>query len=293
MARQIKKLKNIIIPNPKKLEKTIKAFMQEGADKIHILSGFDSTLTRTLVNGEKVNSLIAVLRNNKLLTPDYRDRADALFNKFYPIEHNPHISFKEKKRAMHKWWILHFNLLIKAGFSKKDIAKTVKLAKTTLRAGGQRFFKLLGENKIPLIIMSASGLGRESVKAYLKYGNNHTNNIHIISNSFIWNKNGRAIGYNKPIIHSVNKDETLVKNFPAVMKKIKLRTNVVLMGDMLEDLHMITGFNYDHLIKIGFLNENIKTKLPIFKKHFDVILLNDAPMYFVNQLLKKITAKKL
>ncbi len=281
-------MNNVIISNPIKFAKLIKTFKKAGAAKIHVLADFDRTLTKAFVRGKKVISLINILSEKNFLSPDYPAKADALFNKYYPIEHNPRISFTKKKRAMRQWWVEHFELLIKSGFSKKDIACAVSQAKTTLRGGGRRFFKLLSDNKIPLIIMSASGLGREAVKAYLKNGENHSANIQIISNTFTWDKNGRAIRVNEPIIHSANKDETLVKNFPAIMKKVKTRTNVILLGDQLHDLHMITGFEYGHLIKIGFLNENVKANLKLFKKHFDVVLLNDAPLGFINQLIKKI-----
>lgn len=139
--------------------------------------------------------------------------------------------------------------------------------------------------------MSASGLGRESIKLYLKEiknGANHSNNIHIISNSFVWDKTGRAIAYNQPIITSANKAETMVKNFPAIIKKIKSRTNVILLGDNIHDLYMVTGFDYDNLIKIGFLNDDVKAKSPLFKKYFDVIILNDSSMGYINRLLKSI-----
>ena len=280
--------KNILIPNPKKLAKLIKAFQQAGADKIHVLSDFDNTLTKAFVNGEKTPSLISVLRRENLLTPDYSTKAFILYHKYGPLENDPRLSLKEKKRLMREWWLTHFKLLIKTGLNRKDIAKAVNSENMRLRSDGQHFFKLLEKNKIPLVIMSANGLGKEAVKAYLKNGANHLNNIHIISNSFVWDKNGRAIKFNKPIIHSANKDETMVKNFPSVIKKVKSRTNVILLGDKPEDTHMVAGFNYNNLIKIGFLNENIKTNLPIFKKHFDVILLNDASMDYINQLIKKV-----
>ena len=85
----------------------------------------------------------------------------------------------------------------------------------------------------------------------------------------------------------MNKNETFVKNFP-VYKTIKNRKNVLLLGDSLHDVEMITGFDYDNLIKIGFLNENIKENLPHYKKVYDVILTNDNSMDFVNNLLKQL-----
>jgi len=287
-----KKSKNIIISNPKRLAKLVAAFKRGGAAKIHVLADFDRTLTKAFVNGEKTPSLISVLRRENLLTPEYSAKAFALYHKYGPLEHDPRLSLKEKKRLMRQWWLTHFKLLIKTGLNKKDIAKAVNSENMRFRGGAPRFFKFLYGHKIPLVILSAGGLGQESILMFLKKRAKLYGNIQIISNSFIWDKNGRAIGFNEPIIHTANKDETEIKNFPAVMKKIKNKTNVILLGDLTEDLNMITGFNYDNLIKIGFLNENIKTNLPIFKKRFDVILFNDAPMDFINKLLTVIASER-
>lgn len=283
-----KQSKNILIPNPKKLEKLISAFRRDSAARIHVLADFDRTLTKAFVNGEKTLSLISVLRRENLLTLNYSAKAFALYHKYGPLEHDPRISLKEKKRLMRKWWLTHFKLLFKTGLYKKDIARAVASKGMRLRSGGTNLFKLLHKNNIPLVIISAGGLGKESISQFFKKRAKLYGNIQIISNSFIWDKNGRATGFKEPIIHTANKDETEVRNFPSVMKKIKARTNVILLGDMLEDLQMITGFDYANIIKIGFLNENVKTNLKFFKKHFDVILLNEASMDYINQLIKKI-----
>jgi len=61
-----------------------------------------------------------------------------------------------------------------------------------------------------------------------------------------------------------------------------------LLGDNLEDIGMVDGFEYDNLLKIGFLNENIEENLENYKKAFDIVILNDGSMEFVNNLLKEI-----
>jgi len=85
----------------------------------------------------------------------------------------------------------------------------------------------------------------------------------------------------------LNKKEIFVKDFPA-FSDVKERKNVILLGDGVDDIDMIEGFDYDNLIKIGFLNENVEENLPEFKKNFDAIILNDEEMDFVNKILKEI-----
>jgi 5'-nucleotidase len=79
----------------------------------------------------------------------------------------------------------------------------------------------------------------------------------------------------------------MLKKFP-FYKKIKGRKNVILLGDNLEDAGMIKGFDFENLIKIGFLNEKVKENLKEYKKVYDVLITNDSSMEFVNELLKEI-----
>ena len=116
-------------------------------------------------------------------------------------------------------------------------------------------------------------------------------NIYIISNSFEWDEKGNMIGVKQPIVHSMNKDETVVKDFPEAFKMVEDRKNVLLLGDILGDIAMIDGFDYDNLIKIGFLNENIDQDLKYFKNDYDIVLLNDSSMKPINNLLKEIIDK--
>jgi 5'-nucleotidase len=91
-------------------------------------------------------------------------------------------------------------------------------------------FDSLYDKKIPLLILSASGLGYDSIYYCLKHENKLYDNIDIISNDFVRDEDGKAIGVREPIIHSFNKDETVVKNFP-IYEEIKDRKNILLLGD--------------------------------------------------------------
>ena len=66
---------------------------------------------------------------------------------------------------------------------------------------------------------------------------------------------------------------------------IKDRKNVILLGDNIEDIAMIEGFDYNNLLKIGFLNYEVEKNLDKFKQDFDVLVLNDGEMDFVNDLI--------
>lgn len=280
-------MENIIIPDKEKLEEKIRDITKAGISKLHVISDFDRTLTKAFVNGEKVPSMISVLRSEKYLTSEYSNKAYAFFDKYHPIEIDPDIPLEKKKKAMNEWWTKHFELLINSGLNKKDLEKVVKSKKLELRLGVLGFLEILKKNDLPLVILSSAGLGADSISLFLEYKKSNYDNICIISNAIEWDKKGKAIGFKKPIVHSMNKDETLLKEFD-FFYKIEKRKNVILIGDTLEDASMIKGFDYDNLIAIGFLNEDIEKNLEAYRRNYDILILNDGNFDYVNELLKKI-----
>lgn len=280
-------MENVLISNKERLNELKSKFKEEGVEKIHVISDFDRTLTKAFVNGKKTHSLISILRDGNYLTKDYAKKAHALFDKYHPIEIDTKISLEEKRKSMEEWWRTHFKLLIKSGLNRTDLKKVVDSGKIKFRNYLFDFLDILNKHKIPLIIFSSVGLGGEPLSMLFEKENKLTNNIHIVSNSYRWDKDGNAVSVKEPIIHILNKSAIVIHRFP-FFNEIKDRKNVILLGDGLGDLGMIEGFEYDNLIKIGFLNENIEENLEIYKKNFDVVILNDSDMNFVNKLIKEI-----
>jgi len=278
---------NIIIANPEELQRKINIFREQGINKIHVLADFDKTLTKEFVNGKKITSIVAILRNEGYLTPDYPERAKELHSKYYPIEIDTSIPIEEKKDMMLEWWKKHFELVIKSKLNKSDLANVINSENIALRKRAKDFFNLLNELEIPIIIISSSALG-ETISMFIEKENLLFDNIKIISNEFIWDDEGYAIEIKEPIIHIFNKDETIISKFP-FFDQVKDKKNVILLGDSLGDLGMIEGFDYDNIIKIGFLNENIEQSLEIYKKSFDVVILNDGDFSYINQLMEQIS----
>lgn len=270
------------------IQKLIAKFSADGVEKFHILADFDGTLIKHFApDGSKVPSLISILRDEGYLTPDYSRKAKALFAKYHPLEINPKISKEEKKKAMQTWWTKHYNLLIKSKLNKKDIQQAVQSQRVRFRQGVKEFLEFLKQKNIPLVIISSGGLGTESIRLYLKNKNLLFSNIYIISNEFTWDKDGYLIGIKKPIIHVKNKDETILKNF-SFYNKIAKRKNVLLLGDSESDVDMITGFDYDNLLKIGFWNEPTVKNAKDYKKNYDILIKNDGTFEQVNQILKQM-----
>jgi cytosolic 5'-nucleotidase 3 len=113
-------------------------------------------------------------------------------------------------------------------------------------------------------------------------------NIHIITNIFEFDANGNAIKISTPHIHSLNKDEAAVRNYP-FYEKLKNRKNVILLGDSIGDIEMTNGIMPSNVLKIGFLNEKVddKTKLA-YENSYDVLITEDKDMNFINEFLEDI-----
>ena len=71
-------------------------------------------------------------------------------------------------------------------------------------------------------------------------------------------------------------------------KKIENRKNIILFWDNLSDTSMIKNLQYKNIIKIWFLNENIKNNIDSFKKIYDIIILNDWSAKFLNKFFVQL-----
>ena len=175
-------MKNVVISDEAELEKKISYIKKQSFSSLHVVSDFDRTLTKAFVKGKFVPSLISVLRDGNYLTPDYAEKAHALFKKYNAIETNPEIPIEEKQAEMHEWWTSHFDLLIKSGLNKKDLEKVVETGNVEFRQGTKEFLDFLHNNNIPLVIFSSSGLGGDAIEIFLRKHKRFYDNIHIISN---------------------------------------------------------------------------------------------------------------
>ncbi len=278
-------MSNIIFSNKNKYKEILENISKWWFSNLHILSDFDKTLTKEFIDWEKRPSLISILRRQNILWEEYSKKAYELFDYYNPIEIDPNIWLEEKKEQMTIWWEKHLDLLVKTGLKKQDIDKAINSGIIRFREWVTYFLNLMNMEKVPVVIISANALGSDSNYLFLEQNWVNISNIKIISNSFIWDENWIAIWYNKPVIHVFNKDETVLKSFPDIFNEIKSRKNVILLWDSLWDPGMIEGFEYDNLLKIWFLNDNIDELLEEYKKHYDVVIVWDWDFGFINEII--------
>ncbi|HCP09010.1 MAG TPA: hypothetical protein DIT25_04400 [Candidatus Moranbacteria bacterium] len=277
--------KNIIIPDGVSLEKLKKEIAWSGAENFYVLADFNRTLTKAFIGGKKASTSFASIRSGKFLPEDYVAKAEEMFEKFHLVEIDPNMSAAEKNPILLEWWKAHFQLLIDHKFGRDTLEKIGEARMSRLREGAEQFLDFLHSKNIPLVIVS-SGLGDIALE-HLRQAGKLTDNVHMISNLFEFDENGKATGYKDLIVHPFNKTEIKIENLP-VYEKIKNRKNILLLGDEIDDLGMLANLKYDNLIKIGFLNEDIENNLESFKGNFDIVILGDGNMNHVNELIKEI-----
>jgi 5'-nucleotidase len=276
---------NIIISNLN-TEKIIEKIILDGKERLHILTDFDRTLTRAFVDGKLSPTVIAGLRNGNYLTPDYPEKATELFNYYHPIEIDKNIPLSQRSKEMHDWWKKHFELLVASGLDRNTLQTMVNENLSVFREGAKDFFEILSKKNIPIVIMSAGPA--DAIKMVFEKNTIELNNIDIIGDYFEFDENGKVLTIKEPLIHSLNKSEIALKSFPEVFDKVKQRKNVIVIGDNISDLGMLDGFDYDNVLKIGFLNERINEQLEDYKKVFDIIIINDGSMDYINNIILKI-----
>ncbi|GHW02361.1 hypothetical protein AGMMS50249_1470 [candidate division SR1 bacterium] len=267
---------------------TLQNIIADGPDQLHILADFDSTLTRAFVNGKKSGALIQILYHEGYLTEHYQQQANVDHDYYLPIEKDETLSFEYRKAMMQEWWTKHKSLLVAEGLTKDHIIQAMHSSNIQLRDGYQTFFSLLYDHHIPLVILSAGGLGTLSIQQYLENQGVFYDNISLIGNEFTWDQHGKAIGRKEPLIHSLNKDETILQAFPEVYSQIESRKNVILLGDNPNDTKMIDGFDYKNLIKIGFLNSDTDKYIDKFREVYDIVITDDGNLDAVNEMLEEI-----
>jgi cytosolic 5'-nucleotidase 3 len=263
---------------------TIPEFLTSSPESLQVLTDFDGTLTKELKDGVPAQSIISVLRNKAgYLDEDYQKKAHELYEKYHATELDKSLSPEEIKAKMFEWWTQHFDLLIQKGLNRKDIEQVASSGIIELREGAKEFLHQMNKQNIPVVIMSASGLG-DAIPLFMQSKILDLPNILYAVNRMVFDSLGKAIDYEKPVIHSHNKDETLLSNFPEIYKKIAHRTNVLLLGNSVGDSNMADGFTHEALLKIAFLDKedpSFEKKHEKMSENFDQLITDGTFKEFI------------
>lgn len=86
-------------------------------------------------------------------------QAGQLRAKFYPIEHDVHMTVEEKIPYMIEWWHTAQSLILSSNLNKSMMRNVVLRSKLELRKGVKKFITDLLHTNTPILVFSA-GLGK-------------------------------------------------------------------------------------------------------------------------------------
>ena len=123
--------------------------------------------------------------------------------------------------------------------------------------------------------------------------------FNLVSNLGVYEDN-ILVKFNKPYVHIMNKAGH-VKKFIDLQKQLDeeshhhLRGNIIVMGDVIEDLKMIAEISYDNIIKVGYLNNPTQDSHLIeeYEKVFDIVILNDGNLWPIVSIIDVVAGRKI
>ncbi|KAM3859948.1 7-methylguanosine phosphate-specific 5'-nucleotidase-like [Diretmus argenteus] len=277
---------SVVMRERSKVEETIQAMQQAGAESLQVISDFDMTLTKFAHNGRRVPTTHNILDNRLLINEDCSRKMKELFNTYYPIEIDASWTVEEKLPLMVEWWTKVHELLIQQKIRKDMLAQTVKESSAMLREGYRGFFDRLAEQQVPLLIFSA-GIG-DILEEVVRQNHVFRPNVHIISNYMDFNHAGVLRAFKGQLIHTFNKREGALLH-AAHLRELQGRPNVLLLGDSLGDLTMADGVSQpQNILTIGFLNDQVEERKELYVNSFDIVLVKDETMDVPNAVLNRI-----
>jgi len=261
-------------------------------DRLVIVADFDRTITSAFVAAGVAGSTShGILESCSVLSSEYRVKAQALLDKYHPIEFSATLSKEEKLPLMQEWYRQSHALLLEESISEETIRQAVADANIRIRPGFAELRREAATRGIPLVVYSA-GLGNV-VKEVLCQCVEKGEQLPVVSNWLRFGPGGgNACGFDEPLVHMFNKDgaRLLEQLGEAEWRALSRgRDTALLLGDGLGDCTMTDGLGMRTIVRLGFLNEITRdaqqSRLPKYTAAFDAVVLADGPMDWLLLLL--------
>ncbi|KAL6552624.1 hypothetical protein OROHE_007988 [Orobanche hederae] len=304
---------DVMVGDPQLLQSKITSIRLGGPSKLQVIADFDATLTKYWIDGQRGHSSHGLLQQGN---PEYDLKRQKLYEHYHPLEIDPTIPLDEKAKLMEEWWEKTHALLTEGGLTYSAIESSVAKSRIAFRDGVTELFELLEvlyepnpllpmgfgfeRSNVPVLIFSA-GLADIIEEVLRQKLHKSFKNVRIVSNRMDFDQNGNLVSFKGKTIHVLNKNEHAidmagpvhdqlgdVNGVAADISSVKLRTNVLLLGDHIGDLGMSDGLNYSTRISVGFLNDNIEGSCDSYRNAFDVIYMNDTSMRGVVKLVSQL-----
>lgn len=246
-------------------------------NKLLVVADFDGTLTQSSVDGHKTPSLTNILVSKWYLWDDFGRECDALYRYYRPIEYDHTIDVVHRS-MMQQWRIAVKHLMIQHRFHRDHILQIAHSDLIIPRPWLIQCLQLLHKHRVPVIIMSASGVGADAIQEYLLYRHlRWDDTMTILSNQCVRDNQGYMIDFVVPIIHSLNKTGRMIVDHSQYISW-KYKRDILLLWDHIHDLQMTDDMPYDRQYAIWRCNPDTHHDLTLYTKYFDHVITNDGPM---------------
>lgn len=205
------------------------------------------------------------------------------------MEINPAIPKHEKHTIMKEWRTnaheallehrIHCDLITDLLHPSSEVGSQV-----ILREGSNRLLKICHAHDIPVLVFSA-GIAN-IIEEFLAHRQVLLPNCRVLSNRMLFDQHQLHNGYDEPLVHSANKAKICEI---AADDLADHRCHFVILGDHLHDAEVGDGIEHAQLhLKVGLLSDRVEERLEDFKATYDVVIIADGPLDFVNDLLDEI-----
>lgn len=218
----------LIVVDPLEFGDKLNKFAAMGANGMHAIFDFDRTLTVKRPGTQDEVTTWHILR--EYLPAARQPEYQKLFEKYRGLE----LSGDMTKQDAMDWWSSSLNLFAENGIDLSAVEKTF-LDRASIRPGTVELFKLLADNGIPTIILSAGV--RDVIDIWCrKYDIKPTL---VISTALILDDSNRISGWQaETLVHMLNKSES---THPELLAIRGARPKTLVVGDGLDDASMAAG----------------------------------------------------
>ncbi|XP_078697715.1 7-methylguanosine phosphate-specific 5'-nucleotidase A-like [Branchiostoma floridae x Branchiostoma belcheri] len=255
-----------------------------GREKLQVISDFDHTLSRSTHNGVRCPMTHDLVKDSRFISESNQRKICEIWGYYYPKEISTTLPLHEKIPLMVEFWNKIHGIFLESDLTRQAIRAIVQESDTQLRDACGTFMTLLYRNDVPLLVFSA-GLGDVIHEMFEKHDLVFPN-CRVVSNFMTFDPAGKVVGFRDPLIHICNKNRSVLPDDTS--SKEEERTNVILLGDSLNDLQMADGVpDLDQILTIGYLSRHME-RLQDFTEAFDIVLVQDETLDVANAILGKI-----
>ena len=226
---------------------------------------FDKTITTK----DSANSWSA-LASEEGFCREVFEEAGRLYKYYSQIEVDYDMPFEERKEKVIEWYRKDLDVFYDYNLTEEILEKCIDIAKLEFRAGLKDLFKWCHENNIIVVIVSA-GI-KNLIEELLKREECYYDNIQILSNKLKF-ENGKMKKFDGHLIHTYNKNMNRLSK--DIKEEIEKKNNILLFGDLIEDIGIVDEKDLYKTLTIGFLENNVEENLDIYQENYDIVLTGD------------------